>query len=67
MKVCYCDESGTGSEPIDVMVGVVADSQPIRVAKDHWKELLDHLSGTGSGLDELHTEISILATLRSVT
>ncbi len=55
MKVCYCDESGTGNEPIDVIFGVVADSQRMRVAKDHWKELLDHLSGTGSRLDELHT------------
>src|SRR5262249_11406315 len=56
MKVCYCDESGTGNEPIAVMVGVVVDSQRMRVTKDHWKELLDHLSDiTGSQLDELHT------------
>ncbi len=27
MKVCYCDESGTGEEPIAVMVGNTSDSK----------------------------------------
>jgi Protein of unknown function (DUF3800) len=56
MKVCYCDESGTGDEPIAVMVGVVVDSQRMRLTKGHWKELLDELSQiTGSRVEELHT------------
>lgn len=29
MKVSYCDESGTGDEPIAVMVGVIVNAQRI--------------------------------------
>jgi hypothetical protein len=56
MKLCYCDESGTGGEPIAVMVGVVVDSQRMHITKQDWKDLLRHLSGiVGVDLDELHT------------
>ncbi|TSA08869.1 MAG: DUF3800 domain-containing protein [Deltaproteobacteria bacterium] len=56
MKVCYCDESGTGEEPIAVMVGVVVDSQRMHVTKDHWGALLHNLSSiVGKELQELHT------------
>jgi len=56
MKICYCDESGTGNEPIAVTVGVVVDSQRMRVSKEDWKELLAQLSNMiGSKIDELHT------------
>ena len=56
MKVCYCDESGTGDEPIAVMVGVVVDSQRMHVTKEHWIGLLDTLSGiVGRKIDEIHT------------
>ena len=40
MKACYCDESGTGEEPIAVMVGVVIDVQRMHVTKSDWKALL---------------------------
>jgi hypothetical protein len=56
MKVCYCDESGTGNEPIAVMVGVVVDSQRMHVTKDHWRDLLASLSRiVGTRLFEIHT------------
>ena len=47
MKVCYCDESGTGDEPIAVLVGVVVDSQRMHVTKEHWGDLLENLSTIG--------------------
>ena len=56
MKLCYCDESGTGKEPIAVMVGVVVDSQRMHITKEDWDELLNHLSDiVGVQLDEIHT------------
>lgn len=36
----YVDESGTGDEPIGVMVGVVADAHRMRVTKQDWNGLL---------------------------
>lgn len=56
MKVCYCDESGTGSEPIAVMVGIVVDCQRMHITKDHWKDLLQQLSDiTDKEISEIHT------------
>jgi hypothetical protein len=56
MKVCYCDESGTGDEPIAVMVGVIVDSQRMHITKKDWGELLAALSGMcGHEVTELHT------------
>jgi len=40
MKFCYLDESGTGSEPFAIMVGVIADSSRMHVTKLHWDGLL---------------------------
>lgn len=57
MKLCYFDESGTGQEPIAVIVGVVVDSQRMHVTKEHWGELMDGLSEiVGKRLLELHTK-----------
>lgn len=44
MQFVYIDESGTGDEPIGVMVGVVADSHRMRVTKENWSGLLFALS-----------------------
>jgi hypothetical protein len=44
MKLCYCNESGTGNEPIAVMVGIVVDASRMHVKKDDWQELLTALS-----------------------
>ncbi|BCO08445.1 hypothetical protein GF1_08210 [Desulfolithobacter dissulfuricans] len=56
MKVCYCDESGTGDEPIAVLVGVVVDSQRMHVTKEHWGSLLESLStAIDRELSEIHT------------
>ncbi|HWQ34820.1 MAG TPA: DUF3800 domain-containing protein [Blastocatellia bacterium] len=56
MKFCYVDESGTGDEPVAVMVGVVVDSQRMHVTKEHWQELLRHLSEIiNHELAEIHT------------
>jgi hypothetical protein len=55
VKICYCDETGTGNEPIAVTVGVVVDSQRMHITKEDWDDLLQHLSGiVGVRLDELH-------------
>lgn len=56
MKFCYVDESGTGDEPYAVMVGIVIDSQRMHVTKEHWQELLNHLSKiVEHDLTEIHT------------
>lgn len=56
MKFCYCDETGTGEEPIAVLLGVVVDSHRMHVTKDHWQGLLDDLSKiVNRPLKELHT------------
>jgi hypothetical protein len=56
MKLCYCDESGTGNEPIAVMVGVLVDTQRMHTTKTEWAKLMDDLSGlVGKKLSELHT------------
>jgi hypothetical protein len=56
MKFCYIDESGTGSEPFGVMVGVVVDAHRMRPTKEEWQKLLDELSGiVGQQVREIHT------------
>ena len=56
MKVCYCDESGTGDEPIAVMVGILVDSQRMHITKQEWCDLLEVLSTmAGRKIAELHT------------
>ena len=56
MKLCYCDESGTGDEPIAVMVGIVVDAQRMHVTKHDWRELLDRLSRiVEKPVSEIHT------------
>ncbi len=57
MKICYFDESGTGNEPVAVVIGIVVDTQRMHVTKDHWQELLSNLSDiVGRKLEELHTK-----------
>lgn len=56
VRFCYCDESGTGEEPIATMVGIVADSQRMHVTKEHWADLLGDLSKmVGRPVREFHT------------
>jgi hypothetical protein len=56
MKLCYCDESGTGNEPIAVMVGILVDSQRMHITKQDWRGLLAQLSAmAGREITELHT------------
>jgi hypothetical protein len=56
VNFCYCDESGTGEEPIAVMVGIVVDAQRMHITKDEWMLLLAHLSNlAGRQISELHT------------
>jgi hypothetical protein len=56
MKICYCDESGTGDEPIAVMVGIIVDAQRMHVTKSDWRDLLESLSRiVGRPIDEIHT------------
>jgi len=56
MKFCYCDESGTGDEPVAVMVGIILDSQRMHLTKTDWTTLLDSLSSiVGRRVSELHT------------
>jgi hypothetical protein len=56
MQFVYVDESGTGDEPIAVMVGVIADSYRMRLTKENWSNLLSELSKIiGRDIDEIHT------------
>lgn len=56
MQFIYTDESGTGEEPIAVMVGVIADSYRMRLTKEHWQNLLSELSQiAGRQIVEIHT------------
>ncbi len=56
MKFVYIDETGTGEEPISVMVGVITDSYKMRLTKFHWNNLLTQLSKIiGRKIDEIHT------------
>jgi hypothetical protein len=56
VNLCYCDESGTGSEPIAVMTGIVVDASRMHLTKQHWSDLLAMLSReTGRQIVELHT------------
>ncbi|MAG88372.1 MAG: hypothetical protein CMB97_13595 [Flavobacteriaceae bacterium] len=56
MQFVYIDESGTGDEPIGVMVGILADSYRMRPTKEDWLNLLIKLSSiVGREIDEIHT------------
>src|SRR3970040_994418 len=56
MKLCYCDETGTGEEPFAVLLGVVVDASRMHVTKDDWGTFLVQLSETvGQEFQELHT------------
>ncbi len=44
MKFCYVDESGLGSEPYLVMVGVIVDAKRMHKTKEIWSEFLKMLS-----------------------
>lgn len=56
VKVCYCDESGIGEEPIAVMVGVIVDAKRMHLTKAEWGDLLKRLSQlAGKRIPELHT------------
>jgi len=56
MKLCYCDETGTGEEPFAVLLGVVVDASRMHVTKDDWSKFLADLSTkVGQEFQELHT------------
>jgi Protein of unknown function (DUF3800) len=56
MKLCYCDETGTGEEPYAVLLGVVVDASRMHVTKDDWSDFLSHLSRrVGQEFQEFHT------------
>jgi len=56
VQFIYLDESGTGDEPVAVMVGIIADSHRMRVTKEHWNSLLSILSKIiKKDIHEIHT------------
>jgi|SRR5690554_2047843 len=56
MKLCYCDETGTGEEPYAVLLGVVVDASRMHVTKADWASFLSQLSEmVGQEFQELHT------------
>lgn len=56
MKFCYVDESGLGSEPYLVMVGVIVDAQRMHKTKEMWDEFLEMLSKVCKRkINEFHT------------
>lgn len=55
MNTCYCDESGTGDQPIVTMVGIVVDSGRMHLTKTDWRDLLADLTEVrGRPIQELH-------------
>lgn len=57
MKFCYLDESGTGSEPFAIMVGVIVDSQRMHKTKKDWEDLLYTISQLANKpIKEFHTK-----------
>jgi hypothetical protein len=44
VKFCYLDESGTGGQPVAVMVGVIVDSKRMHLSKEAWSSLLRELA-----------------------
>jgi hypothetical protein len=55
VNFCYCDESGTGQEPIATMVGIVVDAGRMHLTKSDWLDLLGILSAeTQRTVTELH-------------
>ncbi len=55
LNTCYCDESGTGDNPIATMVGIIVDSGRMHLTKPHWRDLLATLSEmTSRPISELH-------------
>jgi len=56
VNVCYCDESGTGSEPVATMAGIVVDASRMHRTKDDWQALLAELTAmAGREVQEIHT------------
>ncbi len=56
MQFIYVDESGTGKEPIGVMVGVIANAYRMKPTKMSWNNLLASLSSiVGRQVGEIHT------------
>ncbi len=56
MKLCYCDETGTGEEPFAVLLGVIVDASRMHVTKSDWAAFLADLSvKIGHEFKELHT------------
>ncbi|HEX2988422.1 MAG TPA: DUF3800 domain-containing protein [Chloroflexota bacterium] len=56
VNFCYCDESGTGEEPIATMAGIVVDAGRMHLTKADWRDLLERLrERTSRHIDELHT------------
>lgn len=57
MKFCYIDESGTGDEPIAVMVGILTDHHRMNPTKSDWRALLNMLTqAVGKPVTEIHTK-----------
>ncbi|MBO6533290.1 MAG: DUF3800 domain-containing protein [Muricauda sp.] len=57
MKFCYIDESGTGNEPVAVMVGILVDAYRMKPTKAGWEERFNYLTnGLGLNIEELHAK-----------
>ncbi|MEE4260151.1 MAG: DUF3800 domain-containing protein [Bacteroidales bacterium] len=57
MKFCYIDESGTGNEPIAVMVGIIVDAYRMKPTKEGWDERFDQLTNYFNlNIEELHSK-----------
>ena len=57
MKFCYIDESGTGNEPIAVMVGIIVDAYRMKPTKEGWDTRFNRLTGHFKlNIDELHAK-----------
>lgn len=57
MKFCYLDETGTGSEPVVILVGVIVDIQRMNRTKVDWDGLFEDISSLArKPITEIHTK-----------
>jgi hypothetical protein len=57
MKFCYLDETGTGTEPFALIIGILVDAYRMKPTKKGWDEKFTYLTDDlGLEIEELHAK-----------
>jgi len=57
MKFCYIDESGTGNEPVAIMVGILVDAYRMKPTKKEWQKKFNYLTDElNLNIEEIHAK-----------